>query len=115
MAIASLSPKATVQPRGQAPTTCVCGHRGRFRIERRVAGGSTPHSAKCETCGGWQSMSTILCYAAIRQRQERRTMGRAVAITAVVLAGLVATTLVADVLERMGTLRSSPQTIERSA
>jgi hypothetical protein len=60
-------------------------------------------------------MSTILCYAAIRQRQERRTIGRAVAISAVVLAGLVATTLVADVLERMGTLRNPPQAIERSA
>ena len=60
-------------------------------------------------------MSTILCYAAIRQRQERRTMGRALALTAVVLADLVATTLVADVLERMGMRRSSPPTVERSA
>ena len=115
MSIASLSPQAKVKPRVQAPASCVCGHRGRFRIERKAAGGSNPHSAKCETCGGWQSMSTILCYAAIRERQDRRSIGRAVAITAVVLAGLVATTLVADVLERMGTLRSSPQTIERSA
>lgn len=60
-------------------------------------------------------MSTILCYAAIRQRRERRTIGRAIAISAAVLGGLVATTLVADVLERVGTLRSSPPAIERSA
>src|SRR5882724_8662941 len=79
------------QRSGPPPASCVCGHRGRFRLDRTRS-----------SSGGWQSMSTILCYAAIRERGQRRSIGHFFAVSAVVLAGLVATTLVAGALEYLG-------------
>src|SRR5437899_470823 len=79
-----------------APASCACGHLGRFRLDRTSSSsnGRRPASARCEVCGGWQSMSTILCYAALRERGQRGSINRVLAVSALVLAGLVATTLV---------------------
>ena len=61
-------------------------------------------------------MSTILCYAAIRERGQRRSIVHFFAVSAVVLAGLVATTLVAGALEYLGSpLDPAPKSHTRSA
>jgi hypothetical protein len=92
-------------------TNCTCGHRGKFRLDR-----TGRSSAQCRTCGGWQSTSTILAYASIRQSRQRRTLGRATAVVAVLLVGLVATTFAGEVLERMGTpIDPAPRVLARSA
>ena len=92
-------------------TSCTCGHRGKFRLDRTGAS-----SAICEICGGWQSMSTILAYASIRQSRQRRTLGKATALVAAILVGLVATTFAGEVLERMGTPTDpAPRVLARSA
>ena len=89
--------------RGKAPATCTCGWRGRFRLDRTgaAAGGTRPSSAQCETCGGWESMSTIMCYAAVRQRHQQRTIGRFIGLSALVLAALAATTLATGALDHL--------------
>jgi len=72
--------------------------------------------AKCETCSDWQSISTILSYAAVREHGQRRSIGRFIAISAMVLAGLVATTLVTEALEFLGSpIDPAPQAHTRSA
>ena len=98
-----------VTGRASVPVSCACGHLGRFRLDlARAARGRRPASAQCEICGGWQSMSTILCYAALKQRGQR--------LSAVVLAGLVATTLAGQALEYLGSpLNPAPHVQVRSA
>ena len=92
-------------------TSCSCGHRGKFRLDRTGLS-----SAQCRTCGGWQSMSTILAYQSIRENRQRRTLGKATAVVAAMLAGLVATTFAGEVLERMGTpLDPAPRVLARSS
>jgi hypothetical protein len=104
--------------RDPAPASCVCGHLGRFRLDltRTRASGGRPASARCETCGGWQSMSTILCYAALKERGQRQSINRFLAVGALVLAGLVATTLASQALEYLGTpIDPAPHAHSRSA
>ncbi len=104
--------------RDPAPASCACGHLGRFRLDRTSSSpsGGRPASARCEICGGWQSISTILCYAALRERGERGSINRFLAVSALVLAGLVATTLVSQALEYLGSpLDPAPQVHTRSA
>jgi hypothetical protein len=61
-------------------------------------------------------MSTILCYAALRERGQRGSINRFLAVSALVLAGLVATTLLTEALEYLGTpLDPAPQVHTRSA
>src|SRR5215510_4759196 len=88
------------QKAGTPHASCTCGHLGRFRLDR--ASSSSSGSARCEICGGWQSMSTIRCYAALKKRGERRSFGRFFALGALVLVGLVATTLVGAALDYRG-------------
>jgi hypothetical protein len=106
-----------VTGRASVPVCCTCGHLGRFRLDlARAARGRRPASAQCEICGGWQSMSTILCYAALKQRGQRLSVNRFIAVGAVVLAGLVATTLAGQALEYFGSpLNPAPHVQVRSA
>ena len=107
-----------VTRREPAPAGCACGHLGRFRLDltRSSARDGRPASARCETCGGWQSMSTILCYAALKERGQRHSINRFLAVGALVLAGLVATTLVGEALEYLGSpLDPAPHVHSRSA
>jgi len=107
-----------VTRRDSASASCVCGHLGRFRLDltRSSARDGRPASAHCETCGGWQSMSTILCYAALKQRGQRLSVNRFLAVGALVLAGLVATTLAGQALEYLGSpLNPAPHVHIRSA
>ena len=96
-------PLADGRKRGKVPATCTCGWRGRFRLYRTgtAADGTKPASAQCETCGGWESMSTITCYAVVRQRHQQRTIGRFVALSALMLAALAATTLATGALDHL--------------
>lgn len=108
-----------VEPRrSDNPASCVCGHLGRFRLDltRSSARGGRPASARCETCGGWQSMSTILCYAALKQRGQRHAVNRVLAVGALILVGLAATTLAGRALEYLGSpLNPAPHVHIRSA
>jgi hypothetical protein len=61
-------------------------------------------------------MSTILCYAALKERGQRHSINRFLAVGALVLAGLVATTLVGEALEYLGSpLDPAPHVHSRSA
>ena len=97
--------------------TCICGHRGRFRLERRgQPSGGRAQSARCETCGGWQSMSTILAYAALRQHGARRSVRHVIALGTMVLVGLAVTTLASGALQHLGSpLVQAPQKHARAA
>src|SRR5438876_9543512 len=100
--IASQPSKSTVNgPKaGASHASCTCGHLGRFQFDRTSS--SSSGSARCEICGGWQSMSTIRCYAALKKRGERGSIGRVFALGALVLVGLAATTLVGAAFEYRG-------------